>query len=140
MTESPPSDALERIEWLRYNARATPRDRITLYACKGYDTTCDTAQYRVKDGTSVWTLAGMPSSYDRDDYSAWRALRWPATLDDADLGKLARGWTLRYGFAATKEAAIAYRVERAKTRIDDISRELVDAHAFVRVAEGMVAA
>ena len=139
MTESPPSDALERIEWLRYNARATPRDRITIYACKHYDTTCDHAHYRVKNGTSVWELASMPSSYDREDFGAWKALRWPATLDDADLGKLARGWTLRGGFAATTEAAIAYRVERARCRIEDISRELVDAHAFVRVAEGTAA-
>ena len=135
-----PADALERIEWLRYNARATPKDRITLYACKHYDTTCDHAHYRVKSGTSVWELAGMPSSYDRDDYTYWRSIKWPETLMDADLGKLARGWTLRGGFAATTEAAIAYRLERAKARIDDISRELVDAHAFVRAAEGMIAA
>ena len=135
-----PADALERIEWFRYNARATPRDRITLYACKHYDTTCDHAHYRVKEGTSVWTLASMPREYDPDDYSAWRALRWPDTLTDDDLGRLARGWRLRGGFAATTDAAIAYRLERARERIADISRELLDANRFVRVAEGMVAA
>ena len=134
-----PADLLERIEWFRYNRNATTKDRITLYACKHYTTECDTAHYKT-DGHGTWTLTSMPREYDREDYPYWANLKWPASLRSDELAKLARGWALRGGFAATREAAVAYRLERARGRIEEISRELRDAHAFVRDAEGMVAA